>query len=97
MQVTELAPLAALPAVLVKRKVLRPMATMAGGTMLAAALAFERGFAVNLGGGMHHACPDAGGGWCPYADIHLAIRRLRAASNNLLKTFMVVDLDVHQV
>jgi hypothetical protein len=65
--------------------------------MLAAALALERGWALNLGGGMHHASTDAGGGWCPYADLHLAMRRLRAASSGRLRRFMVIDLDVHQV
>lgn len=34
------------------------MATMAGGTMLAAALAMQHGWAINLGGGFHHAAPD---------------------------------------
>ncbi|EFN54902.1 hypothetical protein CHLNCDRAFT_23994, partial [Chlorella variabilis] len=94
--VTELVPLAFLPPFLLRRKVLRPMATMAGGTMMAAALAMERGWAINLGGGMHHASHDQGGGWCPYADIHLAMRRLRAASGGGVRRVMVVDLDVHQ-
>ncbi len=31
--------------------------------MLAAGLALERGWAINLGGGMHHASSDAGMGW----------------------------------
>lgn len=154
-QVTELAPLALLPPPVLRHKVLRPMATMAGGSMLGAALAMERGWAINLGGGMHHACyndvracclqlnhwgakwrpasrcmeavapacsesagaappehpggqpsrgvpcPAApwvqGGGWCPYSDITLALRRLRAASGGAARRVMLVDLDVHQV
>lgn len=72
------------------------MATMAGGTVVAAALAMERGWAVNLGGGMHHARHDDGEGWCAFADINLAVRRLRAASGGAVKRVMVVDLDVHQ-
>ncbi|KAL4452011.1 hypothetical protein ABPG75_007673 [Micractinium tetrahymenae] len=95
-QVTELAPLALLPPFLLRYKVLRPMATMAGGSMLGAALAMERGWAINLGGGMHHACHNNGGGWCPYDDITLALRRLRTASGGAVKRVMVVDLDVHQ-
>lgn len=63
LQVTELAPLALLPAALLRRKVLRPMRYMVGGTMLAAALAIEHGWAINLGGGMHHAWHADGGGW----------------------------------
>ncbi|KAI7842582.1 hypothetical protein COHA_003686 [Chlorella ohadii] len=94
--VTELAPLAFLPTFLLRRKVLQPMATMAGGTMLAAALAMQHGWAINLGGGFHHAAPDNGGGWCPFSDIYLAARRLRAASGGLVRRVMVIDTDVHQ-
>lgn len=94
--VCELPVLAFLPSFVTRRKVLHPMATMAAGTMLAAALAMEHGWAINLGGGMHHASHDKGGGWCTYADPYLAIRRLREASGGLVKRVLVVDLDVHQ-
>jgi histone deacetylase 11 len=77
LQVTELAPLAMLPISLVDSKVLQPMRLMVGGTLLAAALAVTRGWAINLGGGMHHAHHADGSGWCPYADITLAIQRVR--------------------
>jgi histone deacetylase 11 len=76
-QVTELAPLAMLPHFLVQRKVLQPMRLHVGGTVLAAGLAVAHGWAVNLGGGMHHAHRDDGSGWCPYADITLAVQRIR--------------------
>lgn len=76
-QVTELAPLALLPMFLVDSKVLQPMRMHVGGTVLAAALAVTKGWAVNIGGGMHHAHREDGSGWCPYADITLAIQRLR--------------------
>jgi histone deacetylase 11 len=95
-QVTELSPLAALPACLLRRRVLAPMKFMAGGTLAAGALALERGWAVKLGGGMHHAHFDDGGGWCAYDDISLLITQLRAASEGRIRRFLVVDLDVHQ-
>jgi acetoin utilization deacetylase AcuC-like enzyme len=38
----------------------------------------------------------AGEGWCPYSDITLAIRRVRAASNGTIQKVMVIDTDVHQ-
>lgn len=79
LQVTELAPLALLPHFLVDRQVLQPMRLHVGGTILAAALAITHGWAINLGGGMHHAHRGDGSGWCPYADITLAIHRLRCA------------------
>eukprot|EP00882_Tetradesmus_deserticola_P020719 GHRQ01022388.1.p1 GENE.GHRQ01022388.1~~GHRQ01022388.1.p1 ORF type:complete len:239 (+),score=59.05 GHRQ01022388.1:91-807(+) len=76
-QVTELSPLALLPHSLVQRKVLQPMRLHVGGTVLAAALAVAHGWAVNVGGGMHHAHREDGSGWCPYADITLAVQRIR--------------------
>lgn len=74
---TELAPLAMLPNFLVQRKVINPMKAHVGGTVLAVGLAVVHGWAINLGGGMHHAHWEDGAGWCPYADITLAIRRIR--------------------
>lgn len=45
-------------------------------------------------------CPSLpglqGGGWCPYSDITLALRRLRAASGGAARRVLAVDLDVHQ-
>lgn len=76
-QVTELAPLAMLPNHLNQQHVIKPMRYHVGGSMLAAGLAVEHGWAINLGGGMHHAHRDNGGGWCPYDDIMLAIRKVR--------------------
>ncbi|GFR45540.1 hypothetical protein Agub_g6933 [Astrephomene gubernaculifera] len=78
-QVTELPALSLLPNVLLQNKVVQPMRLHVGGTMLAAGLALERGWAINLGGGMHHAAADRGMGWCPFDDIALAVRRVRRA------------------
>lgn len=44
---------------------------------MAALMAVEKGWGINLGGGMHHASHDEGMGWCFYSDIFLAIRRVR--------------------
>eukprot|EP00775_Hariotina_reticulata_P006602 gene6602-6830_t len=76
--------------------VLDPMRLHVGGTVLAAALAVLHGYAINLGGGMHHAHSTDGAGWCPYADISLAIKKIRAASQGAVQRILVVDLDVHQ-
>lgn len=65
--------------------------------MLAAGLALERGWAINMGGGMHHAHASDGMGWCPFDDIMLAIRRLRKASGGQINRVLVIDLDAHQV
>lgn len=94
--VTELAPLAFLPASLLRRKVLKPMRMMAGGSVMAGAMALERGWAVNLGGGMHHAHVSNGGGWCAYDDIFLLIKTLSRASGGAFRSVMIIDVDVHQ-
>jgi acetoin utilization deacetylase AcuC-like enzyme len=67
---------------------------MAGGTCLAADLALDRGSAVHLGGGLHHAFPDHGEGFCLFNDIGVAIRRLQRAGR--IERAAVVDCDVHQ-
>ncbi len=48
--------------------------------------------AVNFGGGLHHAMPDAASGFCVYNDVALAIAKLldRGA-----KRIAYVDVDVH--
>ena len=102
-----------------------------GGTMVAAGLAMQYGWAINIGGerdtplgvyvdasnhiqhasltvrspaiwihscaliratqnpphsgGMHHAHASTGMGWCPFADITLAVQRLRQASGGAVR------------
>jgi acetoin utilization deacetylase AcuC-like enzyme len=65
----------------------------AGGSVLTARLALERGIAVHLGGGFHHAFPDHGEGFCLISDVAIAIRVLKR--DGLVRRAMVVDLDVH--
>ncbi len=65
-----------------------------GGTIQATRLALQnRGVAVNLGGGQHHATRDAGMGFCLFNDIAVAVTRLRA--KGFRDPVLVVDLDVH--
>jgi histone deacetylase 11 len=93
----ELPPVKRLPHLIVDRCVLRPMRWATAGTVLAASESMQHGFAVNLGGGFHHAKPDGGEGFCIYADIALAIDALRR--NELLSTnarIAYIDLDAHQ-
>jgi histone deacetylase 11 len=82
------------PAGYLDNAVLRPFRYATGGTLLAARLALRHGVVVNLGGGYHHAEPDAGGGFCIYADMPIAIRTLQEEGK--IKRALVVDLDVHQ-
>lgn len=66
----------------------------AGGSILAGERALADGFAANLGGGFHHACPDHGEGFCVLHDVAIAIRNLQA--HQIIRTAIVVDTDVHQ-
>ena len=89
------APVAALiPNKMLEARVLRPFRVASGGTLLAAREAMESGVAINIGGGYHHAKPDAGEGFCVYADVPIAIRQLQ--SEGLVGRALIIDLDVHQ-
>jgi acetoin utilization deacetylase AcuC-like enzyme len=66
----------------------------AGGTLLAGRLALERGAALHLSGGFHHAFADHGEGFCYINDVAVAIRRLQ--SEGAIARAAIVDCDVHQ-
>jgi acetoin utilization deacetylase AcuC-like enzyme len=65
-----------------------------GATLMAADAAVADGAAANLGGGTHHAFPDAGRGFCVFNDVVVAAKALRARSR--VARVLVIDLDVHQ-
>jgi acetoin utilization deacetylase AcuC-like enzyme len=48
--------------------------------------------AVHIGGGLHHAFPNHGEGFCPLNDVAVAIRVLQSRG---IERAAVVDLDVH--
>ena len=48
--------------------------------------------AVHIGGGLHHAFPNHGEGFCPFNDVAVAIRVLQSRG---IERAAVVDLDVH--
>jgi len=85
---------AAAPAPVVDAAILNAFRHATGGTVLAGRLALTHGIAINLAGGYHHAKPDAGEGFCVYADMPIAIRDLQA--DGRIRRALVVDLDVHQ-
>jgi acetoin utilization deacetylase AcuC-like enzyme len=66
----------------------------AGGTLLAARTALEKGLAANLAGGTHHAFADHAEGFCVLNDVAIAIAQLRAEA--AVARAVVLDLDVHQ-
>jgi acetoin utilization deacetylase AcuC-like enzyme len=75
---------------------LRAQRRAVGGTIEAAQAAVHTGsmYAINLGGGFHHAEPEMGAGFCVYNDIGVAIGKLRAQGFD--KRIAIVDLDYHQ-
>ncbi|XP_021749950.1 histone deacetylase 2-like isoform X2 [Chenopodium quinoa] len=93
-KIMEVPPVAMLPNCIVQRKALYPFRKQVGGSVLAAKLAKERGWAINVGGGFHHCSADKGGGFCAYADIsiciHFAFVQLKVSR------VMIIDVDAHQ-
>jgi acetoin utilization deacetylase AcuC-like enzyme len=67
---------------------------MTGGTVRVTELSLDAGVAVHLGGGLHHAFPDHGEGFCMFNDVAVAIRRLQR--DRRIQRAAVVDCDVHQ-
>ncbi|KAK1551154.1 hypothetical protein Q3G72_031151 [Acer saccharum] len=92
--IIEVPPVALIPNFLVQKNVLYPFRKQVGGTILAAKLAKERGWAINVGGGFHHCSADKGGGFCAYADITLCIHYAFVRLN--ISRVMIIDLDAHQ-
>lgn len=67
---------------------------MVGGTILATHMALRsRESVIHLGGGLHHAAPDRGTGFCLLNDVAVAIQRLRV--REFTAPILVVDLDLH--
>jgi histone deacetylase 11 len=85
---------ARLPAVFTHWRVLRPMRLASGGTIRACRLALERGLAINLGGGFHHASGQKGHGFCVYADVPTALLLLHREGR--IRSALVIDTDAHQ-
>ncbi len=65
-----------------------------GGSILTAKLALQCGIACNTAGGTHHAFPSYGSGFCIFNDLAIAARTLQHLE--VVKTVLIIDLDVHQ-
>lgn len=48
----------------------------------------------HIGGGLHHAFPNHGEGFCPFHDVAVAVRVLQRDAG--IERVSIVDLDVHQ-
>ena len=75
---------------------LTPMRWAGRGSIIAARQALQHDFAVNLGGGFHHAKPERAEGFCLFADIALIVADLRSdgtLTNDQRVAY--IDLDAH--
>ncbi len=88
------APVLAFAPVSLETAVLNPFLRASGGTLLAARESLKCGIGINIGGGYHHAKPRKGEGFCLYADVPIAIRKMQ--KEGLIKKALVIDVDVHQ-
>jgi acetoin utilization deacetylase AcuC-like enzyme/8-oxo-dGTP pyrophosphatase MutT (NUDIX family) len=66
---------------------------MVGGTIAAARLAFEEHIVVHVGGGLHHAFPGHGEGFCLFNDVAVAARVVQREGR--CRRIAIVDCDVH--
>lgn len=90
----DMPPLVLFPHCILDFFLLKPMRYQVGGTVTAAFLALDQNWAINIGGGYHHASSSTGGGFCIYADITLALTFL--FDSNRIKSALIVDCDAHQ-
>lgn len=93
-KITELPALFMIPNFFIQSRIINPLKLQAAGTVLAVGIALERGWALNIGGGMIHSGHAFGAGWCPYDDLTLALHFARA--NTFIKKAMIIDLGAHQ-
>ena len=93
-KIVEIPGISWLPDSVLDEKILYPMRLATGGSMLAVDVALEKGWAINLSGGYHHAKRNEGDGFCVYGDIALAadkfLRKEKAGR------VLIIDLDAHQ-
>lgn len=67
-------PLCFLPSSALRSVILSPMLRATQGTIDAMSMALAKGYAINIGGGFHHANKKGGEGFCAIPDISLAIK-----------------------
>jgi acetoin utilization deacetylase AcuC-like enzyme len=64
------------------------------GTAQCYRVALDNGFCFYFGGGMHHAQPAFGNGFCLLNDIVIGLRKLQAEGK--IRTAWVIDVDAHK-
>lgn len=87
-------PLCFLPGWVLRWKLLDKFQRHTLGSVEAACIAHHKRWAINLGGGFHHAHANGGGGFCVYPDITFITHYMEIWYG--YKRFMIIDLDAHQ-
>lgn len=64
------------------------------GTLAGADIALDKGLALNVAGGTHHAGSNWGEGFCLFNDVAVAALYLLREKN--IQQILIIDLDVHQ-
>lgn len=93
----ELPMLSNTPYHVMRSRIIRPMRLATQGTIITAREALTHQIAVNLSGGYHHASEARGEGFCLFADVPVAIQKLR--QTGLIQSnqqAIIIDLDAHQ-
>lgn len=93
-RITEVPLLSVLPSNLVYRNFVVPQLYASAGTMHATKIALDKGWAINIGGGFHHAHKEDASGFCLFSDIALSV--LMARETESVNKIMIIDLDAHQ-
>ena len=76
------------------REIIRMFILLTGGTIKTVELALEKGIAVHIGGGFHHAFAAKAEGFCYLNDLAIAVCEMQAQGK--IKKAMVIDCDLHQ-
>jgi acetoin utilization deacetylase AcuC-like enzyme len=78
----------------VSKAIIQAFLLATGGTIRACEEALQRGCAINLNGGFHHAFPDHAEGFCYVNDMAVAIRKVQKQRKGI--RVAVIDCDLHQ-
>lgn len=76
------------------REIVQGYRLFAAGSILVAEKAMERGIAIHLGGGFHHAFPSRAEGFCYINDVAISIKKHKKLSR--FEKVLIVDCDLHQ-
>lgn len=79
---------------ILKKTLVRSVKLQYAGSVIAGHYAMEHGYAINIGGGYHHASRSEGGGFSMLADITAIVHSLFESGK--AKKIMIIDFDAHQ-